>query len=230
MARTPPGETRERIFHYMRDRLLAGRPPTLREVMKEFGFSAVETVRSHLQALVEDGRLMKNPGKARGYGLPEGGQPLLVPVLGHVQAGELTTALEDPEGYVTVQVPSGPYGSSGGYGAARRSSYSPELFALRVRGESMIGANILPGDVVVVRKQQTADHGEIVVAHVGGEATVKRLKFAADDEGNMRPILHAENPDFAPIIPDPPDALELFGKVIEIRRYLEEPPPWVPSP
>lgn len=215
MAYTPPGQTRERIYRFVRDRLLAGEPPSLREIMKEFGFTAVETVRAHLRALVEAGRLVQSPGEARGYRLPDGARPALVPVLGRVQAGELTTALTDPDGYVSVDAP-----------AVRDPG---EIFALRVRGESMIGANILPDDVVIVRQQPTAEHGDIVVAHIEGEATVKRLRFVQDADGTMCAELHAENPDFAPIVPGPSDELELFGKVIEVRRYLEETPPWVSS-
>ena len=69
MAHTPPGQTRERIFRFMRDRLLDGQPPTVREVRDELGFRAVESARSHLTALVKEGRLLKKPGKARGLSL-----------------------------------------------------------------------------------------------------------------------------------------------------------------
>jgi repressor LexA len=89
------------------------------------------------------------------------------------------------------------------------------LFGLRVQGESMIAAGILPGDIVVVRRQSAADSGDIVVALVGDEATVKRLRI-----GKNRIELHPENPDFDPIIPDAAE-LMIIGKVIEIRRYLE---------
>ena len=203
MARTPPGETRQRVYQFVRDRLLAGRPPTVRDVQQAFGFRAVESARAHLEALVEEGNLVKLPGTARGYRLPEEDTPLAVPVLGRVQAGALTAAIEDPDGYVAVQ------------SRFRRE----DLFALRVRGESMIGAGILPDDVVVVRRQPRADSGDVVVALVGDEATVKRLRMM-----NGFPELHAENPDFPPIIPDPGQGLSLLGKVIEVRRFLEEPP------
>ena len=208
MAHTPPGRTRERVYRFVRDRLMAGRPPTVRDVQKAFGFRAVESARAHLEALVEQGSLTKLPGRARGYCLPEGKAPLVVPVLGRVQAGALTSAIEDPDGYIPVQ-----------------SHFArDDLFALRVRGESMVGAGILPDDLVVVRKQPTADPGEIVVALVGDEATVKRLRIV-----DGHPELHAEHPDFPAIIPDPPEELSLLGKVVEVRRYLDMPPPWVSS-
>jgi repressor LexA len=205
MPYTPEGKTREKIFYFVRERILAGRPPTVREVQEEFGFHAVETARRHLENLISEGRLSREVGKARGYRLPEVPDLLYIPLLGRVQAGPLTTAVEEPEGYVPVS-----------HERARG-----ELFALRVRGESMIGAGILPGDVVIVRRQSTADLGDIVVALVGDEATVKRLHFAG------RGIeLHAENPDFPPIIPPPQEVL-ILGKVIEVRRYLEQEHAWM---
>jgi repressor LexA len=89
-----------------------------------------------------------------------------------------------------------------------------ELFALRVQGKSMTGAGILPGDVVIVRRQPTADSGALVVALVDDEATVKRLRLR---DGQVE--LHPENPDFDPILTD--REVTLLGKVIEVRRTLE---------
>jgi repressor LexA len=202
MGRTPAGQTRERIYQFVRDRLLRGFPPTVREVRDAFGFRSIQTAREHLEALVAEGRLAKEKGKARGYRLgSESGLTHLVPLLGRVPAGPLDLATEDLEGYLPIQ------------------SHRPadDLFGLRVRGESMTGAGILPGDMVVVRRQSTADSGDIVVALIGGEATVKRLRIRRN-----RVELHPENPDFEPIIPDPRE-LTLLGKVIEVRRYLEGP-------
>ncbi len=202
MGRTPPGETRERVFRWVRDRLYGGSPPTLREVREAFEFRSVQTAREHLEALVAEGRLTRRAGQARGYRLPQaaGPPPVQVPLLGRVPAGALDTAVEDLEGYLTVQSPRAGAG---------------ELFALRVRGESMTGAGILPGDVVIVRRQRTARSGEIVVALVGDEATVKRLRLQG-----KRVELHAEHPDFDPIVPGSRETL-LLGKVIEVRRRLE---------
>jgi repressor LexA len=204
MGKTPPGETRKRVFQFVQERLLAGFPPTVREVQEAFRFQSVQTARQHLETLVEEGYLVKEKGKARGYRLPGTSKnrrdpTSLVPLLGRVAAGALTTAVETPEGYIPVQ-----------------SRFSPgELFALRVEGESMVMAGILPGDIAVVRRQSHAESGDIVVALVGEEATVKRLFFRG-----RRVELHPENPAFKPIIPDPGE-LKLLGKVIEIRRKLE---------
>jgi repressor LexA len=212
MARTPAGETRESIYRFMRERLLAGQPPSLREIQAAFGFRAVETAREHLQELVSEGRLLQEPGRARSYRLPQltrlpkdvarESMHQLVPLLGRVQAGVLTTAVEQLEAWVSVQT----------------RHPSDELFALRVRGESMSGAGIMPGDIVIVRKQTQVNSGDIIVALVDDEATVKRLRKGA--HGQVE--LHPENPAFAPIVRSA-EEVALLGKVIEVRRYLETP-------
>jgi repressor LexA len=209
----PRGETRERIYRFVRERLLAGRPPTVREVQEAAGLRAVESARTHLERLVADGRLAKDPGVARGYRLPggiEGGmQPALVPMVGRVQAGGLTAAIEDPDGHVAVTSP--PRGAS-----------ADDLFALRVSGDSMRDAGIFEGDTVIVRRGGRPRDGHIVVALVGDEATVKTLRHvekAGAKRGRRRVELHPANPDFEPIVPDP-DQLEILGRVVEVRRSL----------
>lgn len=203
MGRTPGGETREKVYRFVRERLLAGSPPTVREVQEAFGFRAVETAREHLDRLVIEGRLTRaGELQARGYRLPgvEGrGLAVSVPILGRVQAGALTVAIQDIEGYVEV-----------------RSRLPPEeLFALRVRGDSM-APEMLEDDLVIVRRQPVALDGEIVVALIGDEATIKRLRFR---RGGSE--LHAINPKYPPLVPDP-EALLLLGRVVELRRYLGE--------
>jgi len=201
--KTPPGQTRRQVYRFVRERLFQGRPPTVREVQQAFGFRSVQSAREHLETLVAEGKLNKVPGQARGYRLPasrDTGPAKLVPLLGRVQAGDLTTAVEEPDG---------------GFLAVQSRAADDELFALRVRGESMSGAGILPGDVVVARRQSTASSGDVVVALVGDEATVKTLR-----RRGRRIELHPQNPDFEPIVPDPSD-LVLLGKVIEVRRFLE---------
>lgn len=212
--KTPPGETRERIFRFVRGQLLRGKPPTVREVQAAFGFRAVQSARAHLEKLVEEGRLTKESGRSRGYGLPAAGRALLgaaqrrldtvlVPLLGHVQAGDFTTALQEFEGQIAV-----------------RASSADGLFALRVRGESMKDAGILPHDVVVVRQQPTAESGEIVVALLDDEATVKTLR-----KRGRRIELHPANTAFSVIVPEAGQC-QLLGKVIEVRRYFEGSAAW----
>jgi repressor LexA len=204
--KTPPGETREKIYTFMRDRLLAGMPPTVREVQQQFGFKAVQTAQAHLEQLVATGRLTRRRGRARGYALPESSAdfappPVFAPLLGHIQAGDLQAAIEDREGTIPVESR-----------ATRRGS--EQLFALRVRGESMTGVGIMPDDIVIVRMQHTANPGDIVVAMVDDEATVKTLRMRRG-----RIVLTPENPGFSPIVPEP-DACRILGKVIEVRRYI----------
>ena len=201
MGRTPAGQTREKVFRFVRDRLAGGRPPTVREVMEAFGFRSPQTAREHLDALLEAGRLKKEPGVARGFRLPGRGEAptVMVPLLGRVPAGPLDLAVEDLEGHLPVQTRSSP----------------GELFSLRVRGDSMKDAGILDGDVVVVRRQPRAEVGDIVVALVGDEATVKRFRVK---RGRIE--LHPENDAYQPIVPEPGD-VKLLGKVVEVRRVLE---------
>ena len=202
MGRTPAGQTRERIHRFMRERLLAGTPPTTREVQKAFGFKAVQSARAHLEALVDEGKLVKQPGKARGYRLPRhrGGGATLVPVLGRVPAGSLEAAVEDLEGYVPF-----------------RSERTPgELFGLRVKGESMLEAGILPGDLVIVRRQPDAESGQIVVALVEDEATVKTLR-----KRRRRIELHPANANYPILLPDPHE-VRILGRVVEVRRTLDD--------
>lgn len=203
MGRTPAGETREKVLAFVRDRLLSGQPPTVREVQEALGFRAVRTARQHLERLVEDGRLVAGRGRARGYRLPgsaPGARTVLAPVLGRVPAGALDEAIEDPDGYLPV---------------AARGAADGGLFALRVRGESMTGAGILPGDLVIVRRQPAAANGDVVVARAGDEATVKTFR-PRGRQVELRP----ENPAFEPIVLDAGDVV-ILGKVIEVRRILD---------
>jgi len=201
MARTPPGETRERILAFVRDALERGHSPTLREVGAAVGLGSHEGARQHLMQLVEEGRLVRAEG-ARGWRLPDDARThtRFVPLLGEVPAGDPSEAFEEREGVVPVD--------------ARRAR-GARLFALRVRGESMRDAAILSGDVVIVDAGARARHRDVVVARVGGAATVKRLWIA---RGRIE--LRPENPAFEPIVPAPGEELEVIGRVIEVRRHL----------
>jgi repressor LexA len=204
MAYSEPGSSRRRIYQFVRERIEAGDPPTVREIQNHFGFRSVQTVQEHLETLIRQGSLERSgERRARAYRLPEGSGSRetgsLIPLLGRVQAGAMTTAVEDIEGYLPVNA-----------GEKREG-----LFGLRVRGESMRDAGIFPGDVVIVRRQPEAPEGSIVVALNGEEATVKRLRFR-----NGRPELHPENPAFEPIVPDS-EEFRILGKVVEVRRSLE---------
>jgi SOS-response transcriptional repressor LexA len=128
----------------------------------------------------------------------EGPSARLVPVVGRIDAGPLTMREEDPLGYIEV---------------TGRNPHD-ELRAFIVVGDSMAGAGILPDDVIVVRLQDTADHGDIVVVQVGGEGTVKRIRYRG---GRLELVAAKEG--MAPI--QPAEGVRVIGKVIESRRQYE---------
>ena len=132
-----------------------GYSPSIREIGAAVGLRSTASVSYHLQALQEKGLLQAAGAKGRKRALVTGSRPGQIPVVGVVTAGVPILAVENQEG--TMPWP------------------DPGCFALRVRGDSMVGAGILSGDKVIVRPQPTADDGQIVVARIGDEATVKRL-------------------------------------------------------
>ncbi len=133
-----------------------GYSPSVREIGAAVGLRSTASVSYHLQALQDKGLLQSPGAKGRKRALVTGVRPGQIPVVGVVTAGMPILAVENQEGTLPWQ--------------------EPGCFALRVRGDSMIGAGILEGDKVIVRPQATADDGQIVVARIGDEATVKRLR------------------------------------------------------
>ena len=176
---------------------LHGYPPSVREIGEHVGLKSPSTVHFHLKRLEEAGVIEKGAGKGRAISLREPPRPDdQVPVVGNVAAGSPILAEECIEDYLTFD--------TGGR--------TGEYFALRVRGESMLNAGILPGDLVVVHRQPSANHGEIVVAMIDDEATVKRLALKGGQVWLM-----PENENYAPI--DGTYA-QILGKVAAVvRRY-----------
>ncbi|MCD8145439.1 MAG: transcriptional repressor LexA [Oscillospiraceae bacterium] len=176
-----------------------GYPPAVREIATAVGLRSPSTVHFHLKALEEAGMILRGTGKTRAITLVEGRGTFLknmVPLLGSVAAGSPIWADQVVEDYIPFEV--------------RDTSH--EYFALKVRGDSMIKAGILPGDIVIVRQQAEAGNGEIVIALLGEEATCKRYE-RRDDTLWLMP----ENDAYEPI--DGTDA-EILGRVIGIvRRY-----------
>ena len=170
-----------------------GYPPSVREICAAVGLKSPSTVHSHIRILQEEGYLNKGEKSSRSLSLKNKPAFQSVPILGTVTAGLPILAQQEVEGYV-------PYmgGSSG------------EMFALRGRGDSMINAHILDGDIVVVRRQQTAQDGEIVVALLEEEATVKRLR-----RGKNQVWLMPENPDYDPI---DGNECSILGRVVSVCR------------
>jgi len=165
--------------------------PSVREIGEAVGLKSTATVHYHLSALQQQGLLTMERDKRRSISLPTGSAGH-IPIVGVVTAGHPILAQERIEGYLPVD------------GSTR------DRFALRVRGESMIGAGILDGDLVIVRQQSEALNGQIVVALIGDEATVKRLHF--DRDGVW---LLPENPAFEPI--DGREA-RILGRVVGLVR------------
>ena len=164
MATTKLSNKQIEIFEYMQSFTKEhGFPPSVREIGEAVGLRSPSTVHAHLKALDRAGCITRDGHKMRAIRVSGGETPpetwRSVPVLGRVTAGKPILAVEDIEGYIPFDT-----GHSNG-----------DFFALRVRGDSMIGAGILDGDTIVVRRQSEAEHREIVVALLGEEATVKRL-------------------------------------------------------
>ena len=168
-----------------------GYAPSVREIGQAVGLRSTASVSYHLQQLQAKGALQAPEGKGKKRALVSAVRPGQIPVIGVVTAGLPILALENREGTMSWD------GDS-------------SCFALRVRGESMVGAGILDGDKVVVRPQQTADDGQIVVARIGDEATVKRLR-----RRNGEIWLMPENDNYEPI--DGTEA-ELIGLVKAVVR------------
>ena len=171
-----------------------GYAPSIREIGEAVGLRSTASVSYHLHQLQEKGLLLSPGSKGRKRAISTGVRPGQIPVVGLVTAGIPILAVENQEGTIPWEG-------------------DPGCFALRVRGESMINAGILSGDLVVVRPQQTAMDGQIVVARIGDEATVKRL---ARRKGQV--WLLPENPDFEPI--DGSEA-EIIGLVKAVIRVYE---------
>ncbi len=191
-------EKQRNVLHFIFNKIKNEHmPPTIREIAEEFGFSSTGTVRDYLKALVDKGYIKVSEGKARAIELVK--EAFRLPILGAVAAGNPTLAVEDIEGYVELD---------------DLFFSDAEIFALRVKGDSMIDAGIMPDDLVLVRRQQAAEIGDIVVALIGEEATVKRLV----KEGNNF-FLQPANDLYQPILVN--EDVILAGKVItSIRKYL----------
>lgn len=189
-----------------------GRPPTYRDIARHFGFSAVGTVQDYIQALIKKGYLEKDPSLARGIRLKHRNPSLSIPILGSIPAGRPLEALENTLGYLSLPLlPQGTLNKEKGGG---KPLYAFQVYALQVRGQSMKDAGIFEGDYVIVKKQNHADNGDIVVALIDHEATVK---FFEKKAGRIR--LLPANPDFSPIELHPNRENRIDGKVIAVQRY-----------
>jgi repressor LexA len=173
-----------------------GYTPSVREIAKECGIKSTATVHSYIERLQNKGYLNKTDNKKRSVTIGKG-SGVTVPLIGTVTAGQPIFAYENYEDYYTF--PTGEFKGE-------------DLFMLRVEGTSMINAGIMNGDKIIVRRQQTAENGEIVVAMVEDSATVKRFFI----RGGMV-VLHPENDMLSDIVYHP-DQVSILGKVIGLMR------------
>jgi repressor LexA len=189
-----------------------GYPPTLREIGQHLGISGNVSIISHLEALERKGHLRRESGSSRGIVLTDRttrsgashipGNPISLPIIGTVRAGQPEPAIEDIQGYFMID-PSWIKGEG--------------CFLLRIKGNSMIEAGIYDGDIGLVRPQQAAENGEVVVAMIDGEATLKRF-FREADHIRLQP----ENSTMQPIIIREGEAeAVIVGRLLKTIRFFD---------
>lgn len=188
-------KSQQKVYDFLVKEAPRGVPPTVREICAATGLRSTSTVHAHLKTLEKLGYISRDAGLNRSIRIEGSTAAVQVPVLGKVTAGQPILAVEDIEGYLPFPQKEG-----------------KELFALHVSGLSMRDAGILDGDYVVAEQTPAAENGEIVVAMIDDEATVKRF---FREKGCVR--LQPENPDFEPIYTD---HVFILGKVIAVMRYL----------
>jgi repressor LexA len=204
---SPPLTPRQRqiLEHLALSIRRSGYVPSVREVGRALGLRSPSTVQQHLNALERKGYIKRHGDRMRVLQitdrspLPEGEEVVTLPLVGRVSAGLPILAEEHVEEMIPVP--------------RRMVGWQDECFLLTVRGDSMVGAGIMAGDLVVVRCQSTAEPGELVVALYGEEATVKRLIL---EQG--RPALKPENP----VYPTLRGEFEVIGKVVGLLRNYRQ--------
>ena len=189
-------KSQQKIYDFLKERAQTGIPPSVREICAATGLRSTSTVHLHLKALEQAGYITRDAGLNRAIHIEGCEQAGQVPILGRVTAGMPILAVEDIEGYIPMPA---------------EKLRGRDLFALHVQGESMINAGILDGDYVIAERTPTADDGEILVALLEDEATVKRL-YREKDRVRLQP----ENPAYEPIYAQ---NVLVLGKVVAVVRY-----------
>ena len=197
-------EKQEEILGFLKDEIqLKGYPPSVREICVAVGLSSTSTVHAHLKTLEKKGVIKRDPTKPRAIAIIDNdrentsGELIHVPIVGRVTAGVPILAVENIEGYFPIPI---------GY------AHNKEIYMLRVQGDSMIQANILDGDLILVEEQPTASDNDIVVALLDDSVTVKRF-FMENEFVRLQP----ENDTMSPIFVRD---IEILGKVIGLFRTL----------
>ena len=190
-------QTQQKVYDYLVQKVHDGVPPSVREIGSAVGLRSTSSVQANLNALESKGYISRDPMHKRSIRIVGQGEPAtFVPLLGTVAAGQPLLAVEQIEEYI-------PYSG--------KLSSDKSLFALHVKGESMIEAGILDGDIVIAEQSSAAENGEMVIALVDDEATVKTFY---KENGQYR--LQPANEAFAPIIVD---HVNVLGKVVAVFRY-----------
>ncbi len=201
----------QQVLDYIRDHIsVKGYPPTLREIAARFGLSGPRAAVKHLDALQRKGHIRRSPGSSRGIGiLSQNYTPQMsnqgditgsrgIPILGSVPAGPLDLAVQEEENTLILDP----------------SIADEGTFLLKVKGDSMTGDHILPGDMVLVNKQDYAEEGDLVVVLIGEEATLKRFRL-----DGKKMILLPSNPDHQPlVIESNSEEIRIVGKIKAVIR------------
>ena len=193
-------QSQQKILDFIKKEIeQKGYPPSVREICAGVGLKSTSTVHAHLNHLEEQGYIRRDSTKPRALEVIDGTQSRgrSVPLVGRVTAGLPILAIENIEEYMTLP---------------QEMLGRDEVFCLRVQGESMIDAGILDGDIIVVREQSNAENGEIVVAMIEDEATVKRIYYE-----KTRVRLQPENQFMEPIYAE---NAQVIGKVVGLFRMF----------
>ncbi|MCX8074670.1 MAG: transcriptional repressor LexA [Clostridia bacterium] len=192
----------QRVFDYIKEKIReSGYPPSVREVCAALGFKSTSSAHQYIWKLAEKGLISKADLKTRAMRVVGEESTITLPVVGKVAAGEPILAQENIEDYFSI-----------GESFFNREALKNDNFILKVQGESMIEAGINDGDYIIVSKQNTARNGEIVVAMIEGDATVKTF-YKEKDYVRLQP----ENSTMKPIIARNP---EILGKVVGLFRKI----------
>ena len=192
----------QRVLEYIKKQIKdTGYPPSVREICAALGFKSTSSAHQYIWRLAEKGYIDKGDLKTRAIKVVGTEPTISIPVVGKVAAGEPILATENIEDYMSI-----------GESFFSKDSLRNDNFILKVQGESMINAGINDGDYIIVSKQSTALNGQIVVAMIDGEATVKRF-YKEKDYIRLQP----ENDNMDPIIAKD---VQIIGKVIGLFRKI----------
>lgn len=193
----------ERVLEYIKEQIrVTGYPPSVREICSALGFKSTSSAHQYISRLAEKGYISKRDLKTRAIKVVGAESTIALPIVGKVAAGEPILAQENIEDYFSI-----------GESFFNKSSLKNDNFVLKVQGQSMINAGINDGDYIIVSKQETARNGQIVVAMIEGEATVKTF-YKEKDYIRLQP----ENDTMEPIISN---NVQILGKVVGLFRKIQ---------